>query len=102
MHFATHGLLAGETEALAPSKAEPALLLTPPQQATTEDDGLLTASEVAQLKLDADGWCSRPVTLPPQRRQAGRKRFLALREPFSMRARGRFSCRIGPSIPMRR
>ena len=54
VHFATHGLLAGETEALAPSKAEPALLLTPPQQATAEDDGLLTASEVAQLKLDAD------------------------------------------------
>ena len=54
VHFATHGLLAGETEALAPSKAEPALLLTPPQQATAEDDGLLAASEVAQLKLDAD------------------------------------------------
>ena len=36
------------------SKAEPALLLTPPQTATAEDDGLLTASEIAQLKLDAD------------------------------------------------
>ena len=30
MHFATHGLLAGETEALALSKAEPALLLVNP------------------------------------------------------------------------
>jgi hypothetical protein len=30
VHFATHGLLAGETEALAATKAEPALILTPP------------------------------------------------------------------------
>jgi CHAT domain-containing protein len=54
LHFATHGLLAGETEMLVASKAEPALILTPPAQASEEDDGLLTASEVAQLKLDAD------------------------------------------------
>jgi CHAT domain-containing protein len=54
VHFATHGLLAAETEMLAASKAEPALLLTPPTQASEEDDGLLTISEIAQLKLDAD------------------------------------------------
>jgi tetratricopeptide (TPR) repeat protein/CHAT domain-containing protein len=54
LHFATHGLLAGETEMLASAKAEPALILTPPTEATDEDDGLLTASEVTQLKLDAD------------------------------------------------
>jgi CHAT domain-containing protein len=30
------------------------LLLTPPAKASEEDDGLLTASEIAQLKLDAD------------------------------------------------
>jgi CHAT domain-containing protein/tetratricopeptide (TPR) repeat protein len=54
VHFATHGLLAGETEMLAASKAEPALILTPPATPTALDDGLLTASEVAQLKLDAD------------------------------------------------
>ncbi len=29
-------------------------MLTPPDQPTEEDDGLLTASEVAQLRLDAD------------------------------------------------
>ena len=29
-------------------------MLTPPDKATDEDDGLLTASEVTQLKLDAD------------------------------------------------
>jgi CHAT domain-containing protein len=54
VHFATHGLLAGETELLAAAKAEPALILTPPETASEEDDGLLTASEVAQLRLDAD------------------------------------------------
>jgi CHAT domain-containing protein/tetratricopeptide (TPR) repeat protein len=54
LHFATHGLLAGEAEGVLQSAAEPALILTPPPQASEEDDGLLTASEVAQLKLDAD------------------------------------------------
>jgi CHAT domain-containing protein len=54
LHFATHGLLAGETQRMASALAEPALLLTPPPSASEEDDGLLTASEVAQLQLDAD------------------------------------------------
>jgi CHAT domain-containing protein len=48
--FATHGLLSGELKGLA----EPALVLTPPNIDTGRDNGLLTASEVAQLKLDAD------------------------------------------------
>ena len=50
IHFATHGLLAGDLKGLA----EPALVLTPPQTATSLDDGLLTASEAAQLDLRAD------------------------------------------------
>jgi CHAT domain-containing protein/tetratricopeptide (TPR) repeat protein len=56
VHFATHGLLAGETAMFAKNKAEPALLLTPPLagKASGEDNGLLTASEVAQLNLNAD------------------------------------------------
>ena len=54
MHFATHGLIASETESIAKSLAEPALLLTPPETASETDDGLLTASEVTELKLDAD------------------------------------------------
>ena len=33
---------------------EPALVLTPPREGTATDDGLLTASEVAQLQLDAN------------------------------------------------
>lgn len=48
--FATHGLVAGDLTGLA----EPALVLTPPEKGTEEDDGLLTASEVSQLNLDAD------------------------------------------------
>ncbi|HJZ31641.1 MAG TPA: tetratricopeptide repeat protein [Hyphomicrobiaceae bacterium] len=54
VHFATHGLLAGEAAHLGNGRAEPALVLSPPEQPTELDDGLLTASEVAGLKLDAD------------------------------------------------
>jgi CHAT domain-containing protein len=54
VHFATHGLLARETGQFSSGLAEPALLLTPPARATRLDNGLLTASEIAQLKLDAD------------------------------------------------
>jgi CHAT domain-containing protein/Tfp pilus assembly protein PilF len=48
--FATHGLIAGDL----PQLTEPALVLTPPANPTPEDDGLLRASQVAQLKLNAD------------------------------------------------
>ena len=52
--FATHGLLVEETKKLS-GLTEPALTFTPPEIAvTTEDDGLLTTSEIAKLKLDAD------------------------------------------------
>lgn len=54
VHFATHGLLADETAQFLTAKAEPSLLLTPPEQPSETDDGLLTASEVANLALDAD------------------------------------------------
>jgi CHAT domain-containing protein len=50
VYFATHGLVAGEVKGLA----EPSLALTLPKQPSDTDDGLLTASEVAQLKLNAD------------------------------------------------
>jgi len=48
--FATHGLMAGEFSDIG----EPALVLTPPARATPDNDGLLTASEIAGLQLDAD------------------------------------------------
>lgn len=50
--FATHGLVAGESREIGVD--EPGLVLTPPAQPTPEDDGLLKASEIAQLKLNAD------------------------------------------------
>ena len=54
IYFATHGLLAGEVAKLAKLNAEPALVLSLPDNPTPFDDGLLTASEAAQLKLNAD------------------------------------------------
>ncbi|MGI9426192.1 MAG: CHAT domain-containing protein, partial [Hyphomicrobiaceae bacterium] len=50
VHFATHGLVAGDLSGLN----EPALVLTPPAKASQLNDGLLTASEIATLSLDAD------------------------------------------------
>ena len=55
IHFATHGLLAGDVAEMAKRQGEPALVLTPPKTPKdADDDGLLTASEVTQLKLNAD------------------------------------------------
>ena len=54
VYFATHGLLAGDVADFAKLNAEPALVLSLPEHPTELDDGLLTASEVAQLKLNAD------------------------------------------------
>ena len=56
VHFATHGALAGQVQ----GSTEPGLILTPPAKGTSDpkslerDDGFLTASEIAALKLDAD------------------------------------------------
>jgi CHAT domain-containing protein/tetratricopeptide (TPR) repeat protein len=50
IYFATHALVAGDVKGLA----EPSLVLSIPTRPSDLDDGLLTASEVAQLKLNAD------------------------------------------------
>ncbi|MFZ9812402.1 MAG: CHAT domain-containing protein, partial [Burkholderiaceae bacterium] len=52
LYFATHGLLPGELKC----QAEPGLVLTPPKQAAASraEDGLLEASEIASLRLNAD------------------------------------------------
>jgi CHAT domain-containing protein/Tfp pilus assembly protein PilF len=49
VYFATHGYLP-----LRFNEGEPSLALTVPEQPSEDDDGLLTASEVTQLTLDAD------------------------------------------------
>src|SRR5690606_37282581 len=46
--FSTHGLMAGSTA------TEPGLVMTPPEVASQIDDGYLTASEAAQLRLNAE------------------------------------------------
>lgn len=51
IYFATHGLLPGELAC----RIEPALALSPPEHAASKaEDGLLEASEIAQLRLKAD------------------------------------------------
>jgi CHAT domain-containing protein len=52
LYFATHGLLPGELRC----QSEPALVLSPPAvaAATKIEDGLLDASEISQMKLNAD------------------------------------------------
>jgi CHAT domain-containing protein/tetratricopeptide (TPR) repeat protein len=50
VHFATHGALAGQVG----GSSEPGLILTPPATPSETDDGYLSASKIAGLKLDAD------------------------------------------------
>lgn len=51
LYFATHGILPGQMHC----ESEPALALSPPvSAATTATDGMLTASEISGLRLNAD------------------------------------------------
>ncbi len=50
IYFATHGLVADDV----PGLSEPALVMTPPADPTANDVGLLTASDVSQLSMNAD------------------------------------------------
>ena len=46
--------MAGDLQGFTKAKAEPALVFTIPEKPSDLDDGLLQASEVAELKLNAD------------------------------------------------
>jgi CHAT domain-containing protein len=81
VYFGTQGLVAGDVEGLG----EPSLALTPPVKPTELDDGLLTASAVAKLKLNAD-W----VVLSACNTAAGDKPGA---EALSGLARGLLLCR---------
>jgi CHAT domain-containing protein len=48
--FATHGLMSGEISGVV----EPALVLTPPREVSSADNGLLSASEIMKMKLDSE------------------------------------------------
>src|SRR5262249_53966463 len=92
IHFATHGALAGQIG----EGSEPGLLLTPPKTATELDDGYLSASEIAALKLDAD-WvilsaCNTAAGIPTRPRHC---RVYRVRS--SMRVPARCSYRTGQS-----
>jgi CHAT domain-containing protein len=51
LYFATHGLLPGELKC----QTEPGLVMTPPLKTESrENDGLLEASEIASLRINAD------------------------------------------------
>lgn len=50
LYFATHGVLSSELD----GRNDAGLLLSKPGQPTDEDDGLLSTSEISQLKLNAD------------------------------------------------
>lgn len=52
--FATHALLALDDPNAAQQTREAGLVLTPPKQDSSDDDGYLSSSEIATLKLDAD------------------------------------------------
>ncbi|MEO7567256.1 MAG: CHAT domain-containing tetratricopeptide repeat protein [Aestuariivirga sp.] len=54
IHFATHGLVAGDLGLADGTLGEPALVLTPPATAAADDDGLLKESDIVNLKLNAD------------------------------------------------
>ena len=64
LYFATHGLVSGDI----PDLTEAALVLTP----SANDNGLLKASDVAQLHLNAS-WvvlsaCNTQVGIPPEQK----------------------------------
>lgn len=50
--FSTHALTAGKLDGLT----EPALVLTPPDQLTDQDNGLLGLSDILSLKLTSNEW----------------------------------------------
>jgi CHAT domain-containing protein/tetratricopeptide (TPR) repeat protein len=77
VYFATHGLIAGEVSGLS----EPALALAIPANPTETDNGLLTASEVAQLKLNAD-WVVLSACNTAAGGKAGAEAFSGLARAF--------------------
>jgi CHAT domain-containing protein len=53
VHFATHGLLP-DTMSATPILGEPGLVFTPPAMPSEADDGVLSASEVSDMRLSAE------------------------------------------------
>ncbi|WP_162148408.1 CHAT domain-containing protein [Asticcacaulis sp. YBE204] len=75
--FATHGLIGGETGRVG----EPALVLTPPDVASEADDGLLTATEVSLLRLNAE-WVILSACNTGSARETGAAGYSGLAQAF--------------------
>ena len=54
VYFATHGLVAGDLNRFSKTRSEPALAFTFPDRPSEADDGLLQATEISSLRLNAD------------------------------------------------
>lgn len=76
--FATHGLMGSESV----GGGEPALVMTPPETASEEDDGLLGASEIARLRLDADWVILSACNTAAGNLQTGAEGFSGLAKAF--------------------
>ncbi|MDC7684220.1 CHAT domain-containing protein [Asticcacaulis sp. BYS171W] len=75
--FATHGLIGSETGRVG----EPALVLTPPEVASEADDGLLTATEVSLLRLNAE-WVILSACNTGSARETGGAGYSGLAQAF--------------------
>jgi CHAT domain-containing protein len=97
IYFATHGLVAGDVKGLG----EPSLALTLPQKPTEKDDGLLTASEVAALSLNAD-WVVLSACNTIAGDKPGAEALSGLARAFFYAGRVPSWCRTGRSTRPRR
>jgi hypothetical protein len=89
--LATHGLLAGDID----GAGEPGLVFTPPAEPSEQDDGFLTASEVAALRLNADWVILSACNTAAGDGSEGAPGLSDLPAPFSMPVRGPCSPRTG-------
>ena len=97
VYFATHGLVAGDVKGIG----EPSLALSIPANPTEVDDGLLTSSEVAQLKLNAD-WVVLSACNTMAGDKPGAEALSGLARAFFYAGAARCWCRTGRSTPKRR
>jgi CHAT domain-containing protein len=98
VHFATHGALSGQVK----GSAEPGLILTPPPKGTNDpkalerDDEILTASEVATLKLDADWVVLSACNTAGAEGEDDAEALSGIARAFFTPAPALFWCRTGP------
>jgi CHAT domain-containing protein len=81
--------------------SEPGLILTPPAKASEDDDGYLSASEIAGLKLDAD-WVILSACNTAAGDASNAEALSGLARAFIYAQAVLCSSRIGRSTPMPR